>query len=50
MPINYRVDDPFHQCRHGDTYEYEGKDKCINCGAVYDDTLLEWVTPEEGWE
>lgn len=33
-------------CRHTNSYPTENGEKCVYCGAIYDDAMMDWVTLE----
>lgn len=37
----------FPDCTHSDTYPHGRTEKCIDCGAVWDETLIDWVKEDE---
>jgi transcription initiation factor TFIIIB Brf1 subunit/transcription initiation factor TFIIB len=38
------ANDPYdtHECDHSQTYDRKGEIVCKNCGAVYNESTLEW--------
>lgn len=35
------------ECSHDHTVNVRGQWKCQQCGAIYDETTLEWKQPEQ---